>query len=196
MDPRAVKRLFLLLVALFLAVPARGEAAGPSAEAQLAAGAVVSLHNAVMRDVLKSDFEFTGVVGSEESLMLFSDPDKSAYLLVSFDEKTLSRAETAVLQTYDINSFKSRAALSLQALALPFLTGDEQATFADWLAARLDAAEVARRAGEDYELTYYEGTYVACAASVYHDGGRAMFTLLAHWYAPLSADDITALMED
>ena len=191
-----MKRFLLLLAALFFAIPARGEVAGAGADAQLAAGAVVSMHNAVMRDVLGGDFEMTDVVGNEESLILFSDPDRSVYLMVAFDEVTLSRAETAVLQTYDLNSFKNRAALSLRALALPFLLDDEQAAFSDWLAAQLDAAEAAWYAGEDLELHYYEGTYVGCAASVYHEDGSAMLTLLAHWYAPLSAADVTALMED
>lgn len=191
-----MKRLLPLLCALLLAIPARGEVAAPSDGAQLAAEAVVSMHNTVMRDVLGGDFAFTDVVGSEESLMLFSDPDRSVYLLVSFDEDTLARAETAVLQAYDLNTFKNRAALSLRALALPFLTDDEQTAFSDWLAAQLSAAEAAYYAGEDLELDYYEGTYVACAASIYHEDGGVMFTLLAHWYTPLSADDITMLMED
>ncbi len=191
-----MRRLLPLLFSLLLALPARAELPRAGAEAQLAAGAVVSMHNAVMRDMLGGDFEFTDVVGNEESLMLFSDPDRSAYLLVSFDEGTLSRAETAVLQTYDLNAFETRAALSLRALALPFLTDGEQAAFSVWLAARLDAAEAAFYAGEDLELDYYEGTYVACAASIYREDGRTLFTLLAHWYAPLSAADVTALMED
>ncbi len=191
-----MRRLICLLAALFLAIPAHAEDVAPRAEAQLAASAVVSMHNAVMRDVLGEDFAFTNLIGAEQSLMLFTDSDGSVYLLVSFDEDTLSRAGTAVLQTYDQNTFQARAADSLRALALPFLLDEEQAAFAEWLTAQLEAVEAAFYAGEDYALNYYEGTYVACAASLYHEDSGAMFTLLAHWYTPLSADDITLLMED
>lgn len=185
-----------LLLALILAVPACGEGMEANEAAQRAAGAVVSMHNAVMEGVLASGYAFTDVVGNEEMLMLFSDPDRSVYLLVSFDEDTHSRAQAAILQAYDLISFQNRAAYSLKALALPFLLDAEVSAFADWLDVQLNAAEEAYYAGMDYELNYYEGTYVACAASVYHEDGRAMFTLLAHWDTPLSADDITALMED
>jgi hypothetical protein len=191
-----MRRLLIFLAALLLVLPARGETAQANDQAQLAAGAVVSMHNAVMRDVLGGDFAFSDLVGNEASLLLYSDPDRSAYLLVAMDEDTLSRAETAVLQTYDLSSIKNRAALSLRALALPFLLDDEQAAFDDWLGAQLDAMEAAYYAGEDYELNYSEATYVSCGASLYHADGGVLFTLIAHWYTPLSADDITSLMED
>ncbi len=191
-----MRRLLIFLAALLVAVPARGEVVQANEAAQLAAGAVVSMHNAVMRDMLGGDFAFSDLVGNEESLMLYSDPDRSVYLMVAFDEDTLSRAETAVLQTYDLSTFEHRAALSLRALTLPFLLDDEQAAFDDWLDAQLDAMEAAYYAGEDYELNYSEATYVSCGASLYHADGSVLFTLLAHWYTPLSADDITSLMED
>lgn len=202
MDRRAIRRALAALLSclcLFTA-SAHAEATGaptdaPSADAQLAAGAVVSMHNAVMRDILHSDFEFTSVSDSDPTYQLYTDPNERVFLLVSFDEATLSRAETAVLQTYDLVTFENCALLSLQAIALPFIPEEGKAEFSKWLAAQKSAVEAAYYAGEDYELDYYYGDYVACALSLYHEDGRTMLTALAHWYHALSADDISALME-
>ena len=189
-------RRLLFLLALLFALPAHAEGTGASAAGQLAAGAVVSMHNAVIRDVLGSDFEFTSVLGNEAGFMLYADADERVYLLVSLDEESRARAEIAVLQAYDIEAFRARAALSLEAIALPFLKDEEKAAFDAWLAAQMNAVEAAYAEGADYELDYYEGEYVACAASAYHEDGRVLLTLLARWYQPLTADDITLLMED
>jgi hypothetical protein len=189
-----MRKISIILLALMLcAASCLGEAL-PGQAAMDACTAVVSLHDSMMRGYFDSEYSFACLAGAGEIYMLFQDGEERNYLMVGLDE-TGERAATAVVQAYDEKAFTDLSLNSLRALYLPFCPDEERAAFESWLGEAAYAALTAAKAGEDSELDYYYGEFAACGISAYLDGEKPLFTALVDWYAPLSADDINALME-
>lgn len=184
-----MKRIIALLALLFM-LPAHAE----EAAASLSAGAVVSMHNAVMRDELGLDYEITLVVGEDALYRLYTDDARRGMFMVGFGEEDAARAETVVLQSYSQADFEEITVNSLRAVCLPFMTDEEYADFEIWLAGETEAVKSALSEGADCEYNYFTGAYVSCAVSLYHDEGKLIFTAVAAWEHPLSAEEITLLM--
>ena len=195
-----MKKIVLWALCAMLALCACGEELPPGqgmpSQAGLdAASALVGLHAAVMRDVLGSDFCFSQLAGGSEFYVLFADEAKKDYLMVSLAEDDRDRAEMAVLQTGFLSEFLDNLLPSLDALTLPFLSEAEQERYTAWRdRCKQEILERLRTDG-DYELNYFAGEYLNCALSVYHDETGVLFTALADWAYPMSADDISALMQ-
>ena len=189
-----MKKLVLWALIALLSFTALSENLPPQ-EGLDAASALAGLHDAVTRDVLKSDFRFSELAGAGDFYVLFSDVSAKNYLMVSLWEEDRRRADMAVIQTSSLTEFLEHALLSLTALTLPFLTDGEQARCAAWREnCRAEILEKLRT-DEDYELNYFVSDYVSCALSVYHDETGVLFTALADWAHPMSAEDISALTQ-
>lgn len=166
----------------------------PSQAAMDAATAVVAMHDSVMKERLGVEYSFAALTGAGDVYLLFQDDQERNLMMVGLDD-TGERAAAAVIQAYDEDSFSLLSLNSLRAVYLPFCTDEERPAFESWLGDAAYGAIKAARAGENTELDYYYGEYAACGISEYLDGEKQLFTALVSWYAPLSADDINALME-
>lgn len=168
----------------------------PSQDGLDAAGAVVAMHAAVMEGVIGSDYRFSELAGGDSIYVLYTDPEARNYLMISLDSETHTRADIAVIQCYSLKEFDTNGLDSLAALATPFVGSESWENFEDWTASTAATIRSAALSGNDVELTYYTGTYIACAMSLYHTESGPLFTLIVSWNAPLSAEDIGALMAE
>lgn len=168
----------------------------PSQDGLDAAGAVVAMHAAVMEGVIGSDYRFSELAGGDSIYVLYTDPEARNYLMISLDSETHTRADIAVIQCYSLKEFDTNGLDSLAALATPFVGSESWESFEDWTASTAATIRSAALSGNDVELTYYTGTYIACAMSLYHTESGPLFTLIVSWNAPLSAEDIGALMAE
>ena len=184
-------RILCALMALFMLPGCMAEEVSDSA--MEAAAAVVSMHDAVMRDVLGLDFSFANLAGAGDIYVLFSDGAGENFLMVGLDE-TGERAANAVIQVYDETAFAEIAINSLRAMYLPFCEDGAAADFESWLSGAAFEAVKAAQNGEDMEIDYFYGEYAACGIGAYHDGEKVLFTAVIDWAAPISAVDINALM--
>lgn len=184
--------ILMLACAIALAEPVNT----PSQEGLDAAGAVVAMHAAVMEGVIGSDYRFSELAGGDSIYVLYTDPEARNYLMISLDDETHTRADIAVIQCYSLKEFDTNGLDSLAALATPFVGSESWENFESWTASTAEAIRSAALSGNDVELTYYTGTYIACAMSLYHTESGSLFTLIASWNAPLSAEDIGALMAE
>ena len=160
-----------------------------------AAMAVNAMHSAVMNDVLHSDYAFSELAGADTIFVLFPDPNEKNYMMVSLSTDEEPRADMAIVQCYSLIEFETNGLDSLTALALPFIPEANVAGFESWRdSTKLDVIEAFRR-GYDFELTYYTGEFITCAMSLMHTDNDVLFTLIVSWNTPLSAENITSLME-
>ena len=168
----------------------------PSQPGLDAAMAINGMHDAVMRDVLGTDYSFSQLAGGDEIFVLFTDSESENYLMISLTDEADSRADMAIIQSYSLKEFETHAMDSLTAIAMPFIPEEHLTAFEQWRDnTRLAAAE-AYKNNQDMELTYYTGEYITCAMSVMHDSpDRILFTAIVSWNVPLTADDISAIME-
>ena len=199
-----MRKLFLCILCLTLLWAAPGALGAslpeditlPERAALDAASAVVSMHDAMMRDYFGTEYSFASLVGIDSLYALFGDGTGRCFLMVSFDEETGKRADIAVLQAYAPEDFRQCTVTSLQSLYLPICLNEERAAFNTWLNDSVQAVLDAAEKGEDYDLDYYYGEFAACGFSVFNDiQGQQLFTAVVDWYEPMSVNDITALME-
>jgi len=155
---------------------------------------VAAMHDAMMRDYMETDYTLSELAGAETLYVLYTDADARNFLMVSLGEAGNS-ADIAVIQSYSLAEFDKHALLSLTALSLPFIPEENLPAFEEWRDATAEAVAAAAAKGQDMELTYYTGEYIACAMSVFHDDAGPMFTALVSWNTPLTADDISLRME-
>ncbi len=160
-----------------------------------AAMAVNAMHAAVMSDVLHSDYAFSEIAGADSIVVLFTDPNGKNYLMISLTTEEESRADMAIIQCYSLIEFEKNGLDSLTAIALPFIPEANQESFAEWRDSTKLTLLEAFREGHDVELTYYTGDYVTCAMSLMHTDGDVLFTMIVSWNTPLTAENITSLME-
>lgn len=184
-------RILCALMALFMLPGCMAE--GISDSAMESAAAVVSMHDAVMRDVMGLDFSFANLAGAGDIYVLFSDEAGENFLMVGLDE-TGERAANAVIQVYDETAFAEISLNSLRAMYLPFCQDGAEADFESWLSGAAYEAVTAVKNSEDMEIDYFYGDYAACGIGAYHDGEKVLFTAVIEWAAPISAGDINALM--
>ena len=192
---RRIATIMIMLWAL-LAAGALAEAALPAQEGLDAASAVNAMHAAVMRDVLGSEYSFSQLAGGDSIFVLYTDEAGENYLMVSLTQE--GRADMAVIQCYSLEQFRTNGLDSLTALAMPFIPEDKFDSFEKWREDSAGSAQSALLTGMDMDLTYYTGEYVACAMSVAHQEGAAnaaLLTAVVSWHAPLSAEDVTLIME-
>ena len=195
-----MRKLILIFIALMLA--ATGVCADESltdlpAQSGLdAAMAANAMHAAVMRDVIGSDYTFSEIAGGDSIFVLFTDAEAVNYLMISLTDEDEPRADMAVIQCYTLKEFETNGLDSMTAMALPFIPEENLGSFEKWREdTRLTVAD-AFRSGESVELTYYTGEYVTCAMSLMNNGGGdALFTAIVSWNTPLTAENITSLME-
>lgn len=189
-------RKFISIIIILLLVCAAGQAVptAPSQEGLDAAGAVTAMHAAVMEGVIGSDYRFSELAGGDSIYVLYTDPEARNYLMISLDEESRTRADMAVIQCYSLKEFDINGLDSLSALATPFVGSESWTDFESWRDSTAATLRDAALSGSDVELTYYTGTYIACAMSLYHTGDGPMFTLIVSWNTPLSAEDVSALM--
>ena len=161
-----------------------------------AAMAVNAMHAAVMRDVIGSGYTFSELAGGDSIFVLFTDAEAMNYLMISLTDEDKPRADMAVIQCYTLKEFETNGLDSMTAVALPFIPEENLGTFEKWREdTRMTVAD-AFRGGKDIELTYYTGEYVTCAMSLMNNGGGdALFTVIVSWNTPLTAENITSLME-
>ena len=193
-----MRKLILMIMILIMACAA-GQAEpvkAPSQEGLDAAGAVVAMHAAVMEGVIGSDYRFSELAGGDSIYVLYTDPEARNYLMISLDEDSHTRADMAVIQCYSLKEFDTNGLDSLSALATPFVGSESWEDFESWLNSTAETVRAAALSDSDVELTYYTGTYIACAMSLYHTDEGPMFTLIASWHTPLSAEDVSALMTE
>lgn len=190
--------ILALVLALALALPCPGAAESaftpPSQEGLDAATAVVAMHAAAMEGVIGSDYRFSELAGGDSIYVLYTDPVQRNYLMVSLAGEGNSRADMAVIQSYSLHEFRTNALDSLTALSSSFIVEERWPEFVAWRDENAALIEAAAEAGADVELTYYTGDYITCAVSLFHRAEGPMFTALVSWNAPLSAEDIDALM--
>ena len=184
----------LALILIIMLFPLAFAESLPSQAGLDAAQALTAMHDAVMADVLESDYRFSELAGADSLYVLYTDPETKNFLMVSLGE-TGDSADIAVIQSYSLAEFDKHALLSLTALAMPFIPEENFAAFEEWRADTAALAAEAAAEGSDMELTYYTGEYIACAMSVFHDDAGPMFTALVSWHTPLTAEDITLRME-
>lgn len=191
-------REFISIIIILVLVCAAGQAAPatPSQEGLDAAGAVTAMHAAVMEGVIGSDYRFSELAGGDSIYVLYTDPEMRNYLMISLDEESRTRADMAVIQCYSLKEFDINGLDSLSALATPFVGSESWADFESWRDSTAATLRDAALSGSDVELTYYTGTYIACAMSLYHTDDGPMFTLIVSWNTPLSAEDVSALMTE
>ena len=193
-----MRKLISMIMMLIIACAAgqAEPATAPSQEGLDAAGAVVAMHAAVMEGVIGSDYRFSELAGGDSIYVLYTDPEMRNYLMISLDEESHTRADMAVIQCYSLKEFDTNGLDSLAALATPFIGSESWEAFEGWLLSTAADIRDAALSGGDVELTYYTGTYIACAMSLYHTDDGPMFTLIASWNTPLSAEDVSALMTE
>ena len=168
----------------------------PSQSGLDAAMALCGMHDAVMRDVLGADYSFSQLAGGDEIFVLFTDAEEKNYLMISLTDEVESRADMAIIQSYSLKEFETHALDSLTAIAMPFIPEEHLEAFEQWREDTCLTAANAYKNSQDMELTYYTGEYITCAMSVMHDGqDRILFTAIVSWNVPLTADDISAIME-
>lgn len=191
-------REFISIIIILLLVCAAGQAApaAPSQEGLDAAGAVTAMHAALMEGVIGSDYRFSELAGGDSIYVLYTDPEARNYLMISLDEESRTRADMAVIQCYSLKEFDINGLDSLSALATPFVGSESWTDFESWRDSTAATLRDAALSGSDVELTYYTGTYIACAMSLYHTDDGPMFTLIVSWNTPLSAEDVSALMTE
>lgn len=190
-------RKLILTIMILMTVCVSGHAeltAAPSQEGLDAAGAVVAMHAAVMEGVIGSDYRFSELAGGDSIYVLYTDPEMRNYLMISLDDESHARADMAVIQCYSLKEFDTNGLDSLSALATPFVGSESWEDFESWMGSRAATLREACLSGADVELTYYTGTYIACAMSLYQTDDGPMFTLIVSWNTPLSAEDVSALM--
>lgn len=188
--------LTIMILAAFCLCGRAEQAGMPSQDGLDAASAVVAMHAAVMEGVIGSDYRFSQLAGGDSIYVLYTDPETRNYLMISLDDEEHARADMAVIQCYSLKEFDTNGLDSLAALATPFIGSESWADFDSWLDATAETIRSAAISGGDVDLTYYTGTYIACALSLYHADDGPMFTLIISWNAPLSADDVGALMTE
>lgn len=185
----------MLIMLMTMCLSAQAEPVNtPSQEGLDAAGAVVAMHAAVMEGVIGSDYRFSELAGGDSIYVLYTDPETRNYLMISLDDESRTRVDMAVIQCYSMKEFDTNGLDSLSALATPFVGSESWEDFESWLNSTAETIRGAALSGNDVELTYYTGTYIACAMSLYHTDGGPMFTLITCWNTPLSADDVSELM--
>lgn len=186
-----------IFVMLFIMLTgAIAEPSLPSAAGLDAASAVNAMHEAVMRDVIDSEYRFSQPAGGDSIFVLYTDEIAENYLMVSLTGE--GRADMAVIQCYELAEFFRNGLDSLTALAMPFIPEDNFEVFEKWRDDTANEIRAATVAGTDVDITYYTGEYIACAMSLSHQDGAEndmLFTALVSWHAPLSADDVTLIME-
>lgn len=191
------KLISMVMILMMVCISGQAEPVkAPSQEGLDAAGAVVAMHAAVMEGVIGSDYRFSELAGGDSIYVLYTDPETRNYLMISLDDESHTRADMAVIQCYSLKEFDTNGLDSLAALATPFVGSESWENFESWLDSTAAALRGAALSGRDVELTYYTGTYIACAMSLYHTDSGPMFTLIASWNTPLSADDVSALMAE
>ncbi len=197
-------RKFILLLAVLLSLSfcAYAQESLDSYPAQSgldAAMAVTGMHAAVMHDVIGSDYSFSQIAGGDSIFVLFTDEFERNYLMISLTTEEDSRADMAIIQCYSLMEFETNGLDSLTAIAMPFIPEANYASFEEWRdSTRITLAE-AYHNRNDVELTYYTGEYITCAMSLMHtddDSGDVLFTLIVSWNTPLTAENITSLMEE
>ena len=193
-------RRYILLIAALIALMIPGALAQtaelPSQAGLDAASALTAMHEAVMRDVLGSEYRFSQPAGGDSIFVLYTDDESKNYLMVSLTAE--GRADMAVIQCYSLAEFRQNGLDSLTALALPFIPEPNRGSFENWREETAESIFSALVDGVNMDLTYYTGEYVACAMSLAHQPGSAhetLFTAVISWHAPLSAEDITLIME-
>lgn len=193
-----MKRICLLaLCALFALSSFPALAVEMPSQAGLdAASALVAMHEAVLRDVLGSDFRFSQVAGGDSIYVLYSDESGRDFLMVSLGGDAHDRVDMAVIQCYNEGEFLKNGLDSMKGLALPFLTEAGAQEWDAWRAEMENTLSTAAREDRDAELTYFSSTYLSCAVSLYHDGEKTLFTGIVSYERLLSAEDIDLLMEE
>jgi len=191
-----LKRLVSIIMLIIITLPAMAAPANMPSQAGLdAASAVTAMHAAVMEGVIGSDYRFSVLAGGDSIYVLYTDAEAKNYLMVSLTGEDNSLADIAVMQSYSLIEFDTNVMDSLAALATPFIGEESWESFGKWRADNSALIGEAARSGKDVELTYYTGEYIACAVSLYHTDEGPLFTALISWNTPLSAEDITALMD-
>ena len=188
-----MKKIIIIILALILSACASAESL-PQQAGLDAAQAVAAMHDAMMRDYMETDYTLSELAGAEALYVLYTDADARNFLMVSLGEAGDS-ADIAVIQSYSLAEFDKHVLLSLTALSLPFIPEENMPAFEEWRDSTAEAAAAAAAKGQDMELSYYTGEYIACAMSVFHDDAGPMFTALVSWHTPLTAEDITLRME-
>jgi len=193
-----MKKLLLLIIAAFFSASCACalEATYPNQSGLDAAMAVSAMHTAVMRDVLGSEYSFSELAGGDYIFVLFTDEDDKNYLMVSLTDEKESRADMAIIQCYTLKEFETNGLDSLTAIAMPFIPEENFPEFESWRDSTCKTVADAYRKNTDVELTYYTGKYVTCAMSyTCSDPDAMLFTLIVSWNTPLTADDISSIME-
>lgn len=190
-----MRRIFCVLLMIFVCAGCAYSETAPSQAGMDSAAAVVSMHDAVMRDVIGMEYSFANLSGAGDIYVLFSDSGEQNFLMAALDE-TGERVDTAVIQAYDKDAFAEFSLNSLRALYLPFCPEDGREEFEKWLSAAAYAAVTAADTGNDMETDFYHGDEAACGISAYHDGEKVLFTALIDWYEPLSAEDVNGMMTE
>ena len=193
-----MKRILILALCALLTVGTLPALAAemPCQEGLDAATALVAMHEAVLRDVLDSDFRFSQVAGGDSIYVLYSDESGRDFLMVSLGGDDHDRVDMAVVQCYNEGEFLKNGLDSVKALALPFLTEEGAQEWDAWRAEMEKNLAQAAREGRDAELTNFSSTYLSCAVSVYHDGEKTLYTGIVSYNRLLSAGDIDLLMEE